>query len=60
MVGDRDDLDGCELALSGPAEMTTSDGDVDALVLFADVEFDDPAEVAQRVADYEELFGDGT
>lgn len=57
MDDDRDDLDGCELALSGPAEMTTTDGDVDALVLFADVEFDDPAEVDQRVRLYEELFG---
>ncbi len=57
MSEDRDDLDGCDLALSGPAEMTTTDGDVDALVLFADVEFDDPAEVAERVRQYEELFG---
>lgn len=57
MTDDRDDLDGCDLALAGPAEMTTPDVDVDALVLFADVEFDEPAEVAARVRAYEELFG---
>ena len=57
---DPDTLDGCDLVLEGPGDRATADEDVDALALFADVQFDDPAEVAQRVAGYEELFGDGS
>ncbi len=57
MSDDRDDLDGCDVALSGPGDMTTSDADIDALVLFADVQFDDPSEVDERVRQYEGLFG---
>ena len=53
---DEDALDGCDLDFGVPHQVT-DDGDVAALVLFADVEFDDPASVAERVRAYEELFG---
>lgn len=53
---DDDTLDGCALEFDDP-EMNCSDEDIDALVLFADVEFDDPEAVAERVAEYEALFG---
>lgn len=52
-------LDGCELEFDDPLT-NCPDEAVDTLVLFADVQFDDPDEVAQRVRDYEELFGDGS
>lgn len=36
---------------------STKDAQTDALVLFADVDFDDPAAVEARVAEWSELFG---
>lgn len=56
MLVPDDRIDACGAA--GEHCDTTTDADVDALVLFADVDFDNPAEVAARVAAYEELFGD--
>ena len=55
-VEDDDFLDGCDLEFDDP-ETNTEDGDIDALTLFADVQFDDPDEVAKRKAEWEELFG---
>jgi hypothetical protein len=46
---DPTNLDGCEVDFDNP-ESNTSDGDVDALVMFADV-FDDPDAVEQRRAE---------
>ena len=45
--------DGCGV----PVESVTEDADIDALVLFADVDVDDPDELGERIAAYEELFG---
>lgn len=49
-----DFLDGCELDFDVP-ELATDDDQVDALVLFADVEFDDEEAVQKRMAEYKEL-----
>lgn len=47
---DADNLDGCDLEFDDP-ETNTSDSDSDALVMFAGIQWDDPAAVeAQRVA----------
>lgn len=53
---DDDFLEMCEESFDIP-EMNTEDDMVDALVLFADVQFDDPDEVSKRKAEWEELFG---
>ena len=46
-------FDGCDLDFTvDPVD----DADLDALVLFADVDTDDPDELAERIAAYEELF----
>lgn len=42
-----DELDGCDLDFDDPASNTT-DGDVDALVMFAGVQFDDPTAVEEQ------------
>lgn len=44
MPDEPDDLDGCDLAFDDPTT-NTDDVDVDALVLFAGVQWDDPAAV---------------
>lgn len=51
---DDDLLDGCELEFDDP-EMNCPDEDIDALVLFADVDFLDEAAVEQRKAEYAAL-----
>lgn len=51
---DDDFLDGCELEFDDP-EMNCPDEDVDALVLFADVDFLDPEAVEARKAEYATL-----
>lgn len=55
MPVDGDALEsGCDLDIS--SEPATLDEDVDWFVLFGDVDPDSPAELAARVAAYEELF----
>lgn len=49
-----DALDGCELDFHA---YPTADDDVDVLVLFADIDWTDPDAVAQREAEWRELFG---
>lgn len=49
-----DELCGCDLNFDDP-EKNTSDEDVTALVLYADVDFLDPAAVEARQAEYEAL-----
>lgn len=51
---DDDMLDGCELDFDDP-EMNCPDEDLDALVLFADVDFLDDAAVEARRAEYAAL-----
>ena len=51
---DDDFLDGCELDFDDP-EMNTPDEDIDALVLFADVNFLDDEVVEARKAEYAAL-----
>jgi hypothetical protein len=46
-VTDPDDLDGCELEFDDPA-IVTPDADADALVMFAGVQWDDPAAVEEQ------------
>jgi uncharacterized protein YecE (DUF72 family) len=50
-----DMLDGCAVQFD-PSKETTDD-DVAALVLFADVEFTTPEAVEARKAEWQELFG---
>lgn len=49
-----DDLDGCDLPC-GAADIETSDDEIAALALFADVDFDDPAVVEARRQEWETL-----
>lgn len=51
---DADDLCGCDIDFTDPTQVT-QDSDVAALVLYADVDFLDPAAVAARQAEYAEL-----
>jgi hypothetical protein len=51
---DDDFLDGCELDFDDP-EMNCPDKDIDALVLFADVDFLNDEVVAARKAEYAAL-----
>lgn len=52
----RDDaVDGCGLDFDDNSK-NTRDEEVDALVLFADVDFEDPDAVASRQAEWEALF----
>lgn len=48
-IPEPDDLDGCEIQFDNPA-WNTPEGDVDALVMFADC-WDNPDAVEQRRAD---------
>ena len=55
-AGDDDELDGCGArGANDDLERRTDDDAVDALVLFADVEFLDEAAVERRVAEWAEL-----
>ena len=54
MAEDDDFLDGCELEFDDP-ETNTPDEDIDALVLFADVDFLDEATIEARKAEYAAL-----
>lgn len=51
---DDDTLDGCAIDF---AEDPTPNDELDAVVLFADVDPDDPAAVAAREAEWREIFG---
>lgn len=53
-MADDDTLCGCDLDFRDPL-LITNDEDVDALVLYADVNFEDPEAVAKRQAEYDEL-----
>lgn len=53
---ESDDLEGCSLEFDRP-EHLTSDDDVAALVLFADVDWTDPAEVERRRHEWSEVLG---
>lgn len=50
------ELDACDESFDLP-DKNTADEDIDAVVLFADVDFTDPEAVAKRKAEWEELFG---
>lgn len=54
MENEEDVLDGCDIDFNDP-EKETSDEDVAALVLFADVEFLDEDAVEARKAEYKAL-----
>ena len=54
MAEDDDFLDGCDLEFDDP-ETNTPDEDIDALVLFADVDFLDEAAVERRKQEYAAL-----
>ena len=51
---DDGSLDGCDVDLDDPAT-NTSDDQIAALVLYADVDFTDPDVVARRQAEWNEL-----
>lgn len=51
-----DELDGCAVVLDGDPERVCPDDGIDALCLFADVDFTDPDAVARRRAEWVELF----
>jgi len=55
-VDEPDNLDGCILNFDDP-EKNTSDDEIDALVLFADVDFEDPVAVVARSGAWMALFG---
>lgn len=50
------ELDACSESFDIP-EKNTEDGDVDAVLLFADIDFTNPDAVANRAAEWRELFG---
>lgn len=49
------ELDACDISFN-IEEKNTADEDVDAVMLFADVDFTDPKAVAARKKEWEELF----
>ena len=49
-----DEWDLCDISFD--TDKNTDDADIDALLLFADVEFTDPQAVAERAAEWQELF----
>lgn len=55
-MSDEAHLDGCELDFDDP-ETNTEDADIDALVMFADIDFTDRAVVEARKAEWRDLFG---
>jgi hypothetical protein len=54
-MADELELDACDESFN-LADKNTADADIDAVVLFADVDFTDPAAVARRKAEWEEVF----
>ncbi len=48
-------LDGCDIDFDDPAT-NTRDGAIDALALFADIDFTDPEAIAYRMAEWEALW----
>jgi hypothetical protein len=54
MTTEPDDLDGCAADFT---VIPTEDADLAAVVLFADVDWDDPDKVAARRAEWERVFG---
>ena len=54
MTAEPDDLDGCDLAAEAD-DIATSDDEIAALALYADVDFDDPAVVDARRQEWEAL-----
>lgn len=55
-MSDEPELDACDQSFD-LEDKNTADEDVDALILFADIDFLDPEAVAARKAEWEELFG---
>ena len=54
--GDDDELDGCGArGANDDPDRRTDDGDIDALVLFADVDFLDPEAVEARELEWAQL-----
>jgi hypothetical protein len=53
-VLEDDEVDGCDVDLT---KSPTPDGDLDGIVLFADVDLADVDRIERRVAEYDELFG---
>jgi hypothetical protein len=56
-VNADDELDACGAALVDDDDDVTSDDDIDAVVLFADIDPKDHRAVLARAIEYEELFG---
>lgn len=52
------ELDGCDHGMFDEDRLTADD-EIDAVVLFADIDFTDPAAVAARVAEWEALWASG-
>jgi hypothetical protein len=53
-----DELDGgCDIDAAGEPDRFTPDGELDAVVLFAGVDTDDPAQVAAQAAAWAGVFG---
>lgn len=59
-IDEEDLLDGCDVVLDGDPERVTEDDQVAALVLFADVDFEDPDAVEARRLEWEEVLADGS
>ena len=59
MPDEEDELDACDQSFD-IFNKNTHDDDIDALQLFADVDFTNPSAVEKRKAEWEELFNDGT
>lgn len=51
-----EELDACDVSFD-IADKNTPDDDIDALVLFADIDFTDWTAVLRRKAEWEALFG---
>jgi hypothetical protein len=49
------DVDGCDVDMTDPAHLTDDGEQVDALLMFADVQWDDPAAVEARRVELIEL-----
>jgi hypothetical protein len=56
MTADRDDLDGCDILGPETRRYPWPDDEIDALVLFADVDPFDPDAVEARAIEWESLF----
>lgn len=54
-----DELDGCLSDVENIEEEQTSDDDIDAVVLFADVDPNDKKAVAKRKKEWQKVFADG-